>query len=280
MLDRCAPHPSLCYTQHGIDSLVTIGRAVCQHDLPQRFLLFQVQPLISRFILPWFGGGPAVWTTCLLFFQTVLFAGYAYAHASEHYLRPRARTVVHLTLIVAALLTLPITPSDGGSRRIAVIPPAASWRTARFASASPISSSRRPGRWSRPGSARVPGRSPTGFTRCRISVRSWRVQLSVRGRAGLGRPAQSLCWTAGFVLFAILRHRLLENGKAAPREAAADVATEREAQGLNRWATTAPPGCAGCCGWLCRPSPRSCCWPRPITSARTCPRSHFCGSCH
>jgi hypothetical protein len=76
------------------------------------FLLFQVQPLISRFILPWFGGGPAVWTTSLLFFQTVLFAGYAYAHASEQYFRPRVRTVVHLTLLVAALLTLPITPSD------------------------------------------------------------------------------------------------------------------------------------------------------------------------
>ena len=70
------------------------------------FLLFQLQPLMSRFILPWFGGSPAVWTTCLLFFQTVLFAGYAYAHWSEHFLRPRARTIVHLTLIGAALLHL------------------------------------------------------------------------------------------------------------------------------------------------------------------------------
>src|SRR5580692_8094280 len=76
------------------------------------FLLFQVQPLIGKFILPWFGGTPAVWTTCLLFFQTVLFAGYAYAHASEHYFRPRARTVVHLMLIGGALLSLPITPTD------------------------------------------------------------------------------------------------------------------------------------------------------------------------
>ena len=40
------------------------------------FLLFQVQPLIARYILPWFGGGPAVWTTCMLFFQTLLLAGY------------------------------------------------------------------------------------------------------------------------------------------------------------------------------------------------------------
>ena len=44
------------------------------------FLLFLVQPLIARLILPWFGGSAAVWTTCMLFFQTVLLAGYAYAH--------------------------------------------------------------------------------------------------------------------------------------------------------------------------------------------------------
>ena len=45
------------------------------------FLLFLVQPLIARLILPWFGGSAAVWTTCMLFFQVVLLAGYAYAHA-------------------------------------------------------------------------------------------------------------------------------------------------------------------------------------------------------
>src|SRR5687767_12025515 len=44
------------------------------------FLLFLVQPLIARYILPWFGGGPGVWTTCMLFFQAVLLAGYGYAH--------------------------------------------------------------------------------------------------------------------------------------------------------------------------------------------------------
>ena len=44
------------------------------------FLLFQVQPIMGRFILPWFGGTPAVWSVCLLFFQAALLAGYAYAH--------------------------------------------------------------------------------------------------------------------------------------------------------------------------------------------------------
>jgi hypothetical protein len=40
------------------------------------FLLFEVQPMIGRYVLPWFGGGPAVWTNCMLFFQTMLLAGY------------------------------------------------------------------------------------------------------------------------------------------------------------------------------------------------------------
>jgi hypothetical protein len=75
------------------------------------FLLFQVQPLLSRWILPWFGGGTAVWATCLIFFQTILFAGYAYAHASEQ-MPATARTLVHLALIGAALAVLPLAPQD------------------------------------------------------------------------------------------------------------------------------------------------------------------------
>jgi hypothetical protein len=53
------------------------------------FLLFQVQPVITKKILPWFGGSPAVWTTCVLFFQLVLLGGYAYAHWLIHQARPR-----------------------------------------------------------------------------------------------------------------------------------------------------------------------------------------------
>jgi hypothetical protein len=75
------------------------------------FLLFQVQPLLSRWILPWFGGGTAVWTTCMLFFQSVLFAGYAYAHVSER-TPASARTLVHLALLGASLLVLPLSPEE------------------------------------------------------------------------------------------------------------------------------------------------------------------------
>ena len=55
------------------------------------FLLFQVQPLIGKHILPRFGGGPGVWTTCMLFFQVLLLAGYACAHFTSRGLKPRAR---------------------------------------------------------------------------------------------------------------------------------------------------------------------------------------------
>jgi hypothetical protein len=75
------------------------------------FLLFEVQPLISKFILPWFGGSPAVWTTCMLFFQSLLFCGYAYAHFTSQRLSPRRQIVVHLILVAAAIALLPIAPS-------------------------------------------------------------------------------------------------------------------------------------------------------------------------
>ena len=76
------------------------------------FLLFQVQPLIGKYILPWFGGSPGVWTTCLLFFQVLLLGGYAYAHLLSTRVRPRAQVIVHLALLALALVLLPITPTD------------------------------------------------------------------------------------------------------------------------------------------------------------------------
>ena len=76
------------------------------------FLLFLVQPLIGKYILPWFGGSPGVWTTCLLFFQCVLLAGYAYAHLLTTFLKPRQQVITHLAVVAIALATLPIIPSD------------------------------------------------------------------------------------------------------------------------------------------------------------------------
>tara|TARA_R110002073_G_scaffold65408_25_gene163474 strand:- start:7159 stop:9423 length:2265 start_codon:yes stop_codon:yes gene_type:complete len=76
------------------------------------FLVFQVQPVISKCVLPWFGGTPAVWTTCMLFFQLLLFAGYLYAHVLKSYCKPAIQGAIHLSLLSAAALSLPIEPSD------------------------------------------------------------------------------------------------------------------------------------------------------------------------
>jgi SAM-dependent methyltransferase len=71
------------------------------------FLLFQVQPLIAKIILPWFGGSAAVWTTCMLFFQLLLLAGYVYSHAYVR-LRIPARRHIHIALLAVAAAALPL----------------------------------------------------------------------------------------------------------------------------------------------------------------------------
>lgn len=76
------------------------------------FLLFQVQPMIAKFILPWFGGTPAVWTTCMLFFQVLLLVGYAYAHLTTAYMTPKSQSILHIVLLVVALAFLPIIPAE------------------------------------------------------------------------------------------------------------------------------------------------------------------------
>jgi hypothetical protein len=84
------------------------------------FLLFSVQLLLGKYFLPWFGGTPAMWTTCMFFFQTVLLAGYAYAHALTRWFTPRMQGYLHSVLLLTALAVLvfmavmwgtPITPS-------------------------------------------------------------------------------------------------------------------------------------------------------------------------
>ena len=86
------------------------------------FLLFQIQPMIGKFILPWFGGTPAVWSTVMLFFQVLLTGGYAYAYWLIGHIRPKRQAAVHIALIGFAFLILillasvwksPVTPDAG-----------------------------------------------------------------------------------------------------------------------------------------------------------------------
>lgn len=75
------------------------------------FLLFQVQPMIAKMILPWFGGTAAVWATCLLFFQTALLLGYAYSHGIVRRLKPKQQWMLHAVLLLVCLALLPVVPN-------------------------------------------------------------------------------------------------------------------------------------------------------------------------
>src|SRR6187200_2871945 len=77
------------------------------------FLLFLVQPILAKQILPWFGGAAIVWTLCMVFFQLVLLLGYAYAHWLTSRVQPARQAWVHIALLAASLAFLPIAPDAG-----------------------------------------------------------------------------------------------------------------------------------------------------------------------
>ena len=86
------------------------------------FLLFQIQPMIGKFILPWFGGTPTVWSTVMLFFQVLLTGGYAYSYWLVQRLTAKRQIMWHTSLITFAILLLilcsfvwdsPVTPDSG-----------------------------------------------------------------------------------------------------------------------------------------------------------------------
>lgn len=106
------PHHQPTANQHGITSATPL-RLWATTLLLSAFLLFLIQPTIGRLLLPWFGGAPAVWTTCMLFFQTLLFAGYLYSHLLATRLTIRSQLITHglLLLVAAALIRLQPAPA-------------------------------------------------------------------------------------------------------------------------------------------------------------------------
>jgi spermidine synthase len=189
------------------------------------FLLFLVQPLIGKQILPWFGGGSAVWSACLLFFQLALVVGYAYAHHLRR-LAPGAQIKLHLLLLAAAAATLPIVaspdwkPPDGERlvpRVLTLLAATVGAPYVLLASTAPLLQD-----WY----ARLhPGRSP--YWLYVLSNTGSLAALAVyptlvEPRLAAGR--QSLWWSAGFVAFGLLSGwcawRVLQRERASPVEAA------------------------------------------------------------
>src|SRR5262249_34356348 len=81
-------------------------------------LLFCVQPMIAKMILPLLGGSPSVWNTCMVFFQAVLLGGYAYAHSTTVSLGVRRQAVFHLGLLAVPFLLLPFAITEDAVRSL------------------------------------------------------------------------------------------------------------------------------------------------------------------
>src|SRR5215510_15978449 len=79
-------------------------------------LLFMVQPMFTKMVLPRFGGAPSVWSVAIVFFQSALLAGYAYAHWLTRYAPGRPSIAVHLTVTILAMVALPLSIDAGWDR--------------------------------------------------------------------------------------------------------------------------------------------------------------------
>src|SRR5262249_43663 len=79
-------------------------------------LVFMVQPMFAKMVLPRFGGAPSVWSVAIVFFQTALLAGYAYAHWLTRYAGGRASVAIHLAVTIAAAFALPLSIAAGWDR--------------------------------------------------------------------------------------------------------------------------------------------------------------------
>lgn len=170
------------------------------------FLLFLVQPMLAKFILPWFGGTAAVWTTCMIFFQSALLAGYGYAHFSTSRLSGKTRAVIHIGLLVLAILTLPITPAavwrptgaeEPATRILLLLVATIGLPYLLLSSTSPLLQA-----WF---AERYPGQSPYKL----FALSNFASFLALLGYPFLVEPVltarqQSVLWSVGFGVFAIV----------------------------------------------------------------------------
>ena len=170
------------------------------------FLLFLVQPIIAKQILPWFGGSAAVWTTCLVFFQCMLLAGYCYVDWTTRRLSARRQAGLHLALIVIALLFLPIIPDiswkpggedDPGLRILLLLAATIGLPYFLISTTSPLVQA-----WF---SSSQPGTSPYRL----FALSNLASLLALMGYPFLIEPwittrHQALTWSIGFALFAAL----------------------------------------------------------------------------
>lgn len=171
------------------------------------FLLFQVQPIMGRYVLPWFGGGAGVWTTCMLFFQALLVGGYAYAHLLSSRLKPKAQLLTHAVLLLIAGLFLPLSPDAQAWRQDGELASPAAvilWRLLlhvglpyfMLASTAPLL-----GAWF---ASQFPGRSPWRlYALSNLGSLLALLTYPVVVETQLSLSAQGVVWSTGFGLYAL-----------------------------------------------------------------------------
>jgi SAM-dependent methyltransferase len=198
------------------------------------FLLFLVQPIVAKQVLPWFGGSAAVWATCLVFFQTALLLGYAYADVVVRKLTPRAQWRVHVVLLVASLVSLPIVPGafwkPTGSEQpifliLGMLAVTIGLPYFLLSTTSPLLQA-----WF---ARRFPGRNPYRL----FALSNLASLLALLGYPFLLEPwvatrAQALGWSAGYAVFIVLAAFAAWSSRSAP------VATPAQAQAV----VEPPPG--------------------------------------
>ncbi|MBX3459322.1 MAG: fused MFS/spermidine synthase [Planctomycetes bacterium] len=170
------------------------------------FLLFLVQPLLGRFILPWYGGTPAAWSVALLFFQCALLAGYGYAHVLTRFAKPRAQAVIHAGVLLLAALTLPVIPPES-LKPAAGDNPALSILWLLLATAGlPFVALSATGPLLQAWLARVrPGKQPwVMYALSNVGSLGALLAYPFVIEPWVGRNSQAWAWSAGFVTFALL----------------------------------------------------------------------------
>ena len=189
------------------------------------FLLFLLQPIIAKQILPWFGGSAAVWTTCLVFFQSALLAGYAYADWNVRRFSPRRGAQVHVALLLVSLLLLPIVPGAGwkpaGTENpvwliLGLLAATIGLPYFLLSTTSPLVQA-----WF---ARRYPGRSPYRL----FALSNLASMLALLGYPFLLEPwvatrVQALAWSAGYALFVLLCIAAAFAGLRAPVAASANA---------------------------------------------------------
>ena len=197
-------------------------------------LLFEVQPLVARAILPGFGGSPAVWTTCMLFFQLLLVAGYGYGHLLIGRSEPKTQARVHIALIAASLLVLGLTALAFGTpllppraTHIGASPQLAILGRLALAVGAPylVLSTTGPlvqAFWGRTFQGSSPYRL---YALSNLGSLVGLISYPLALEPLLGLRAQALVWTAGYLLFAL---SMIAVARQAARAAPGELPVEQE----------------------------------------------------